>query len=68
MPQPTVIRYVGPCDSVYSKGLAVHVLRGETVDVDDPELAANLLAQEGTWAPVESKAPAKAAGAAHKED
>jgi hypothetical protein len=52
---------------VYAVDLAAYVKRGETVDVADPDLAANLLAQEGTWAPAEpAKTTKPAAGA--KED
>jgi hypothetical protein len=66
MPQPTTIRYVGPSTEVYAVDLRAHVKRGETVDVADPVLAANLLAQEGTWAPVDTRTTKPVAGA--KED
>jgi hypothetical protein len=68
MPQPTVIRYVGPCDSVYSIGLAAHVKRGEPVEVADPDLAANLLAQEGAWELAHPEKTAKPAAGAKTED
>jgi hypothetical protein len=63
MPQSTVIRYVGPCDSVYSVGLAAHVKRGEPVEVADVGLAANLLAQEGAWELARPETTKPAAGA-----
>jgi hypothetical protein len=65
--QPITIRYVGPSIEVYAVDLAAYVKRGETVDVADPDLAANLLAQEGTWAPAEPAKTAKPAAGA-KED
>lgn len=63
MPKPITIRYVGPSTEVYAVDLRAYVGRGETIDVADPDLAANLLEQEGTWAAVEPAAaePAKPA-------
>ena len=49
MAEGTKIRYVGAHKAIEIPALGIAVARGHQITVDDPALAASLLAQEENW-------------------
>lgn len=52
-------KYLGPSDEVEIPDAGVSVKRGETVDIEDEEIAKSLAKQGECWEQVQAKSAAK---------